>query len=58
MGQAITSLGNNNLLGIFGVSDALMHMFPDFHDNVANRVQLKEVIFPGKMISEKVCPHF
>jgi hypothetical protein len=53
MGQAITSLGNNNLLGIFGVPNALMHMFPDFHDNIASRVQLKDVIFPGKMISTK-----
>ena len=47
MGQAITSLGSNNLLGMFGVNDALMHMFPDTHKNIVDRLTLKNIIFPG-----------
>ena len=47
MGQAITSLGSNNLLGMFGVNDALMHMFPDTHKSITDRLTLKNIIFPG-----------
>ena len=50
MGQAITSLGNNNLLGIFGVNDALMHMFPTVHKNIADRLILDNVVFPGILL--------
>ena len=47
MGQAITTLGSNNLLHMFGVNDALMHMFPDTHQNIVDRLTLKNIIFPG-----------
>ena len=47
MGNAITTAGNNNLLGLFGLQDALMHMFPDFHNDVAKHLALQSVVMPG-----------
>ena len=48
MGNAITTAGNNNLLGLFGLQDALMHMFPDFHNDVAKHLAVQSVVMPGK----------
>ena len=48
MGNAITTAGNNNLLGILGLQDALMHMFPDFHTDVAKHLAVQSVVMPGK----------
>ena len=57
MGNAITAAGTNNLLGLLGVQDALMHMFPDFHSAVADRMHLQDVIMPGKfaIFKLKIC---
>lgn len=49
MGNAITAAGNNNLFGFLGVQDALMHMFPDVHAAIGERMHLQDVVMPGKL---------
>ena len=57
MGNAITAAGTNNLLGIFGVQDALMHMFPDIHTAIGERMQLQDVVMPGKLELQVINVH-